>query len=103
MSRNDEASSSRPFSKRESDCNRYLPARRAPKSPHTQAAALDFTPTHTWGDGGKPDHYSGNILNPLGLDGCVRVSMCHYNSRHEIAQFLTAMKEIAGPDAGGAV
>ena len=51
----------------------------------------------------KPDHYSGNILNPLGLDGCVRVSMCHYNSRHEITQFLTAMKEIAGPDAGDAV
>jgi len=27
--------------------------------------------------------------------------MCHYNSKHEIAQFLTAMKEIAAPDAGG--
>ena len=49
----------------------------------------------------KADHYSGNILNPLGLDGCVRVSMCHYNSTHEIAQFLTAMQEIAAPDAGG--
>ena len=43
----------------------------------------------------KADHYSGNILNPLGLDGCVRVSMCHYNSTHEVAQFLAAMKEIA--------
>lgn len=43
----------------------------------------------------KPDHYSGNILNPLGLDGCVRVSMCHYNSEHEVAQFLAAMKDIA--------
>jgi selenocysteine lyase/cysteine desulfurase len=31
----------------------------------------------------------------------VRVSMCHYNSTHEIAQFLTAMQEIAAPDAGG--
>ena len=48
----------------------------------------------------KADHYSGNILDPLGLDGCVRVSMCHYNSRQEIAQFLTAMKQIADPDAG---
>jgi cysteine desulfurase/selenocysteine lyase len=43
----------------------------------------------------KADHYSGNILNPLGLDGCVRVSMCHYNSTHEVAQFLAAMKERA--------
>ena len=44
----------------------------------------------------KADHYSGNILDPLGLDGCVRVSMCHYNSVHEVAQFLAVMKFIAG-------
>ena len=44
----------------------------------------------------KADHYSGNILDPLGLDGCVRVSMCHYNSVHEVAQFLAVMKSIAG-------
>jgi selenocysteine lyase/cysteine desulfurase len=43
----------------------------------------------------KADHYSGNILDPLGLDGCVRVSMCHYNSEHEVAQFLTVMKDIS--------
>lgn len=43
----------------------------------------------------KADHYSGNILDPLGLDSCVRVSMCHYNSVHEVAQFLAAMKTIA--------
>ena len=43
----------------------------------------------------KADHYSGNILDPLGLDGCVRVSMCHYNSEHEVALFLAAMKTIA--------
>lgn len=43
----------------------------------------------------KADHYSGNILTPLGLDGCVRVSMCHYNSVAEVAQFLGAMKTIA--------
>ena len=42
----------------------------------------------------KADHYSGNILDPLGLDGCVRVSLCHYNSSHEVAQFLAAMKDI---------
>lgn len=43
----------------------------------------------------KADHYSGNILDPLGRDSCVRVSMCHYNSVHEVAQFLAAMKTIA--------
>jgi len=43
----------------------------------------------------KADHYSGNILDPLGLDGCVRVSMCHYNSVAEVSRFLAVMKEIA--------
>ncbi|WP_372574138.1 aminotransferase class V-fold PLP-dependent enzyme [Ruegeria jejuensis] len=42
----------------------------------------------------KADHYSGNILTPLGQEACVRVSMCHYNSEHEVAQFLAAMKAI---------
>ncbi len=44
----------------------------------------------------KADHYSGNILKPLGLEDCVRISMCHYNSEQEVAQFLTAIREIAG-------
>lgn len=43
----------------------------------------------------KPDHYSGNILEPLGFEGCVRVSMCHYNTVGEVAKFLAVMKEIA--------
>jgi selenocysteine lyase/cysteine desulfurase len=43
----------------------------------------------------KADHYSGNILDPLGREDCVRVSLCHYNTEAEIAQFLTAMREIA--------
>ena len=42
----------------------------------------------------KADHYSGNILNPLGLSAAVRVSMCHYNTVGEVATFLSAMKEI---------
>jgi len=44
----------------------------------------------------KADHYSGNILTPLGLPSCVRVSLCHYNTEQEVAQFLTAMSEIVG-------
>lgn len=43
----------------------------------------------------KADHYSGNVLKPLGLEACVRVSMCHYNTEAEVAAFLTAMREIA--------
>ncbi|WP_349369291.1 aminotransferase class V-fold PLP-dependent enzyme [Salinarimonas sp.] len=42
----------------------------------------------------KADHYSGNILVPLGLSSCVRVSLCHYNDETEVARFLTAMREI---------
>ena len=42
----------------------------------------------------KADHYSGNVLEPLGLQSCVRVSLCHYNSEAEVAKFLTAMQEI---------
>ena len=42
----------------------------------------------------KADHYSGNVLDPLGLDSCIRVSMCHYNSESEVAQFLGVMKNI---------
>lgn len=42
----------------------------------------------------KADHYSGNILDPLGLAGAVRVSMCHYNSLDEVKAFLAAMREI---------
>ncbi|MEI8177817.1 MAG: aminotransferase class V-fold PLP-dependent enzyme [Aestuariivirga sp.] len=41
----------------------------------------------------KADHYSGNVLTPLGLKDCVRVSFSHYNSLAEVAQFLTAMNE----------
>lgn len=47
----------------------------------------------------KADHYSGNILKPLNLSSCVRVSMCHYNTLQEVAQFLTAMQDIAAGDA----
>lgn len=44
----------------------------------------------------KADHYSANVLSPLGLEAAVRVSMCHYNSADEVAGFLDAMRPIAG-------
>lgn len=43
----------------------------------------------------KADHYSGNVLNPLNLRDCVRVSFCHYNTLAEVAQFLTAINDYA--------
>ena len=42
----------------------------------------------------KSDHYSSNILEPLNLESCVRVSMCHYNSEDEVIHFLVSMSEI---------
>lgn len=42
----------------------------------------------------KADHYSGNVLDPLGLDACIRVSLCHYNSLAEVRRFLAVMKEM---------
>lgn len=44
----------------------------------------------------KNDNYSGNILTPLGLDSCLRVSFCHYNTVDEVGRFLDAM-ELALP------
>lgn len=42
----------------------------------------------------KADHYSGNILTPLGQTAAVRVSMCHYNSQAEVARFLSVMAQV---------
>jgi len=43
----------------------------------------------------RADHYSGNILDPLGKPDCIRVSLCHYNTLQEVTQFLGVMKTIA--------
>lgn len=43
----------------------------------------------------KADHYSGNILNPLGMQAAVRVSLCHYNTLDEVRALLAALKVIA--------
>lgn len=45
----------------------------------------------------KADHYSGNVLNPLGLSDCIRISLCHYNTEQEVAQLLSAIK-VLGQD-----
>ena len=42
----------------------------------------------------KDDHYSGNILTPLGWSDCVRISLCHYNTITEVKSLLSAMAKI---------
>ncbi|KIC27180.1 aminotransferase class V-fold PLP-dependent enzyme, partial [Leisingera sp. ANG-M6] len=42
----------------------------------------------------KADHYSGNVLDPLGLPDCIRISFCHYNTEAEIAKMLAAVKQL---------
>lgn len=48
----------------------------------------------------KADHYSGNILTPLGQPHCVRVSLAHYNSLDEVRRFLSVMQGLLGVKAG---
>lgn len=45
----------------------------------------------------KADHYSGNILTPLHLPDCVRISLCHYNTTQEVAQALGVLNEVINP------
>jgi len=56
----------------------------------------DGVRTHTR----KNDYFSGNILDPLGLESCIRVSMCHYNSPREVEQFLTSLERLVDPHGG---
>ena len=42
----------------------------------------------------KDDHYSGNILAPLGWTDCVRISICHYNTTAEVTSLLSALAKI---------
>lgn len=43
----------------------------------------------------KADHYSGNVLSPLGMTDCIRISFCHYNTEREVARLLATLTEIA--------
>lgn len=40
------------------------------------------------------DVYSSNILTPLDLDSCVRISISHYNTREEVEYFLKTLESI---------
>ena len=43
----------------------------------------------------RNDHYCKNILDPLGIESCVRVSYSHYNTLAEVVKFLDAMQSVA--------
>jgi len=44
----------------------------------------------------KADHYSANVLDPLGMTDCIRISLCHYNTEEEVARLLSAIKVLGG-------
>lgn len=46
----------------------------------------------------KDDHYSGNVLVPLGLSDCIRISLCHYNTEQEVAKLLSAVRELGAAE-----
>jgi selenocysteine lyase/cysteine desulfurase len=46
----------------------------------------------------KADHYSANVLDPLGMPDCIRISVCHYNTEQEIARMLSAVKVLGTKD-----
>ncbi|MEM6440139.1 MAG: aminotransferase class V-fold PLP-dependent enzyme [Pseudomonadota bacterium] len=43
----------------------------------------------------KTDEHSANVLIPLGLPDCVRVSFGHYNTTAEVARLLAAVQSLA--------
>jgi len=42
----------------------------------------------------KRDYYSRGVLEPLGLENCVRASTSHYNTRAEVGQMLTTVNRL---------
>lgn len=44
----------------------------------------------------KRDHYSATVLEPLGVENCVRASMSHYNTREEVERLLATVNRIVG-------
>ena len=44
----------------------------------------------------KRDYYSATVLEPLGIENCIRASVSHYNTRAEVEQMLATVKRLAG-------
>ena len=44
----------------------------------------------------KQDYYSASVLEPLGIQNCIRASASHYNTRAEVEQLLATVNRLAG-------
>ncbi len=44
----------------------------------------------------KRDYFSAGVLEPLGLENCVRASASHYNTRAEVERLLATVNRLAG-------
>ena len=44
----------------------------------------------------KRDYYSAGVLEPLGLENCVRASASHYNTRAEVERLLATVNRLVG-------
>jgi len=44
----------------------------------------------------KQDYYSASVLEPLGIENCIRASASHYNTRAEVEQLLATVNRLAG-------
>ena len=42
----------------------------------------------------RNDYFSGSILEPLGLETCIRISMAHYNTGNEVLKLLNEVNQI---------
>ncbi len=42
------------------------------------------------------DHYSAAVLEPLGIENCVRASVSHYNTRDEVERMLATINRLTG-------
>ena len=42
------------------------------------------------------DYYSAAVLEPLGIENCVRASASHYNTRDEVERLLATVNRLAG-------
>jgi selenocysteine lyase/cysteine desulfurase len=63
-----------------------------PASDVVDALNADGVRTHAR----KQDYYSAGVLQPLGIESCIRASAGHYNSLSEIEQLLATVNRLAG-------
>ena len=44
----------------------------------------------------KRDYYSATVLEPLGIENCVRASVGHYNTLDEVERLLATVNRLVG-------